>query len=144
MLAYDQVAHSSVPTAMFFALGGIKESVVASFAVLGLEEALVLRDDLFQLACSKSRALESFVLERLCWVIAVITKRAWVESSEQRRAAFVKTLCEDILLNNSPCIGIIVTTNLIDEISGGSKCAEFNLPWEFHYSCKTSFENTHM
>ncbi|KAJ2863268.1 hypothetical protein GGH94_003711 [Coemansia aciculifera] len=144
MVAYDKVAHSSVPTAMFFALGGIKESVIASFAVLGLEEALVLRDDLFQLAYSKSRALESFVLERLCWVIAVITKRAWVESSEQRRAAFVKTLCDDILQNNSPCIGIIVTTNLIDEIAGGNKCAEFNLPWEFHYSCKISFENTHM
>ncbi|KAJ2409363.1 hypothetical protein GGI10_004703, partial [Coemansia sp. RSA 2530] len=136
--------HSSVPTAMFFALGGIKESVIASFAVLGLEEALVLRDDLFQLACSNSRALESFVLDSLCWVIAVITKRAWVESSEQQRAAFVKTLCEDILQNNSPCIGIIVATYLIDEMAGGSKCSEFNLPWEFHYSCKVSFENTHM
>ncbi|KAJ2493297.1 hypothetical protein IWW37_000760 [Coemansia sp. RSA 2050] len=138
------LAHSSVPTAMFFALGGIKESVIASFAVLGLEEALVLRDDLFQLACSNNRSLESFVLDSLCWVIAVITKRAWVESSEQQRAAFVKTLCEDILQNNSPRVGIIVATYLIDEIAGGSKCSEFNLPWEFHYSCKVSFENTHM
>ncbi|KAJ1953032.1 hypothetical protein GGI12_006104, partial [Dipsacomyces acuminosporus] len=35
-------------------------------------------------------------------------------------------------------------TYLIDEISGGSRCSEFHLPWEFHYSCKASFENAHM
>ncbi|KAJ2746930.1 hypothetical protein GGI20_000917 [Coemansia sp. BCRC 34301] len=138
------LANSVIPTAKFFALRGIKESVIASFAVLGLQEALRLRDDLFQLASSSGQRLESFVLESLCWVVAVITKRAWVESTEQQRSAFTQTLCEDILRHNMPCIGIIVTTYLIDEIAGGSKCSEFNLPWEFHYSCKISFETTHM
>ncbi|KAJ2898616.1 hypothetical protein GGI21_004851, partial [Coemansia aciculifera] len=86
------LANSSIPTAKFFALRGIKESAIASFAVLGLGDALRLRDDLFQLACSSSQSLESFVLDSLCWVVAVITKRAWVESSEQQRSAFIQTL----------------------------------------------------
>ncbi|KAJ2896607.1 hypothetical protein GGI21_005029, partial [Coemansia aciculifera] len=70
--------------------------------------------------------------------------RAWVESSEQQRSAFIQTLCQDILRHSLPSIGILVATYLIDEMAGGSKCSEFSLPWEFHYSCKVSFENTHM
>ncbi|KAJ1843687.1 hypothetical protein LPJ73_005413, partial [Coemansia sp. RSA 2703] len=46
--------------------------------------------------------------------------------------------------HNTPCIGLVVAAYLIDEISGGSKCSEFSLPWEFHYLCKQSFENTHL
>ncbi|KAJ1899090.1 hypothetical protein LPJ66_002340 [Kickxella alabastrina] len=138
------LANSSLPTAKFFALRGIKESVIASYAVLGVTSALALRDELFQMAVLNGRSLESFVLDSLCWVIAVITKRAWIESSEEQRAVFTNALCEDITRHNIPCIGLITATYLIDEISGGSKCSEFHLPWEFHYTCKTSFERAHL
>ncbi|KAJ2814343.1 hypothetical protein IWW50_007160, partial [Coemansia erecta] len=80
----------------------------------------------------------------LCWVIAVTTKRAWVDTPEDQRLAFTQTLCEDIVRHNTPCIGMITATYLIDEIAGGSKCSQFRLPWEFHYTCKTTFENAHM
>ncbi|KAJ1828224.1 hypothetical protein LPJ56_001234 [Coemansia sp. RSA 2599] len=133
-----------MPTAKFFALRGIKESLVNGYAVIGLSEAIALRDELYQLAVSASRQLESFVLDSLCWVIAVITKRAWIDSCEEQRAAFTRTLCEDIMIHSTPCIGLITATYLMDEISGGSKCSEFNLPWEFHYMCKASFEKTHL
>ncbi|KAJ1644805.1 hypothetical protein LPJ64_003553 [Coemansia asiatica] len=133
-----------VPTAKFFALRGIKESLVNGYAVLGLNEAISLRDELYQFAVAASRQLESFVLDSLCWVIAVITKRAWIDSSEEQRMLFTRTLCEDITVHNTPCIGLITATYLIDEISGGSKCSEFNLPWEFHYMCKASFEKVHL
>ncbi|KAI8321832.1 hypothetical protein GQ54DRAFT_311453 [Martensiomyces pterosporus] len=138
------LANSNLPTAQFFAVRGIKDAVIDSYAVLGIADALALRDELFQMATSNSRSLESFVLDSLCWVIAVITKRAWVESTEDQRTAFTKALYADVIQHSTPSIGIITTTYLIDEIAGGSKCSEFHLPWEFHYSCKASFENTHM
>ncbi|KAJ1953218.1 hypothetical protein EC988_003118, partial [Linderina pennispora] len=112
--------------------------------MLGLADALSLRDELLQMAISNSRNFEAFVLDSLCWVIAVITKRAWVETPEEKKTAFTQTLYDDIVRHNKPSIGIITTTYLIDEFAGGSKCSEFHLPWEFHYSCKASFENTHM
>ncbi|KAJ2229823.1 hypothetical protein H4R99_005039 [Coemansia sp. RSA 1722] len=133
-----------MPTAKFFALRGIKESLINGYAVLGVNEATSLRDELYQLAVSTSRQLESFVLDSLCWVVAVITKRAWIDSSEEQRMAFTRTLCEDITVHNTPCIGLITSTYIIDEIAGGSKCSEFNLPWEFHYMCKASFEKSHL
>ncbi|KAJ1830780.1 hypothetical protein LPJ63_004722 [Coemansia sp. RSA 2711] len=136
--------NSSVPTAKFFAVRGIKESVIASYSLLGVANALALRDELFQLALTNSRSFESFVLDSLCWVIAVITKRAWIDTPEERRSEFTQILCEDIVGHNTPCIGMITATYLIDEVSGGSKCSQFRLPWEFHYACKTTFENTHM
>ncbi|KAJ1940848.1 hypothetical protein FBU59_003685, partial [Linderina macrospora] len=112
--------------------------------MLGLAETLSLRDELLQMAITNSRNFEAFVLDSLCWVIAVITKRAWVETSEDKKTAFTQALYEDIVRHSKPSIGIIATTYLIDEFAGGSKCSEFHLPWEFHYSCKASFENTHM
>ncbi|KAJ1865689.1 hypothetical protein LPJ78_002469 [Coemansia sp. RSA 989] len=138
------VTNSSVPTAKFFALRGIKEAVITRYSVLGLAEVLALRDELFQLALENSRAVEAFVLDSLCWVVAVITKRAWVDMPEDQKALFTQKLCDDIVLHNTPCIGMITATYLIDEIAGGSKCSQFRLPWEFHYTCKTTFENTHM
>ncbi|KAJ2160054.1 hypothetical protein GGF46_002565 [Coemansia sp. RSA 552] len=138
------LVNSSIPTAKFFAVRAIKEGVIASYSVLGLADALDLRDDLFRLALENSRGFESFVLDSLCWVIAVITKRAWTEASEQQRSVFTQTLCEDIVRHSTPCIGIITAIYLIDEIAGASKCSQFKLPWEFHYACKTTFENTHM
>ncbi|KAJ2783708.1 hypothetical protein H4R18_001546 [Coemansia javaensis] len=138
------LVHSGVPTAKFFALRGIKDAVVAGYAVLGLAGVLALRDELLQMALADSRGLESFVLGSLCWTVAVITKRAWIDASEEQRMAFTRALCEDIVRHDTPCIGIIAATYLIDEMSGGSKCSEFRLPWEFHYTCKATFENTHM
>ncbi|KAI9505554.1 hypothetical protein GGI25_000943 [Coemansia spiralis] len=138
------LAHSHAPTAMFFALRGIKAAVVSGYSVLGLEKALRLRDELFQLAMANSRTYASFVLESVCWAVAVITKRTWTDSSEDIRANFTNVLCDDILKHTTPCIGIITTKYLMDEISGGSKCSDLHVPWEFHYSCKVSFENTHM
>ncbi|KAJ2003948.1 hypothetical protein H4R26_002784 [Coemansia thaxteri] len=138
------LAYSNYPTAKFFALRGIKESIIASYNVVGLLDALKLRDELLQLACQSSRDLESFVLESLCWVIAVITKRAWLESSEQQRELFIQKLYEDILHHTAPSVGISTAVYLIDEFSGGSKCSEFHLPWEFHFACKAAFESSHM
>ncbi|KAJ1793954.1 hypothetical protein GGH17_000922 [Coemansia sp. RSA 788] len=142
--SFGHVVNSNVPTAKFFAVRGIKEAVTASYAAIGLVNALALRDELFQLALANSRSFESFVLDSLCWVIAVITKRAWVDTPEEQRLAFTQTLCEDIVRHTTPCIGMITATYLIDEIAGGSKCSQFRLPWEFHYTCKTTFENVHM
>ncbi|KAJ2800186.1 hypothetical protein H4R20_004151, partial [Coemansia guatemalensis] len=136
--------NSSVPTAKFFALRGIKEAVITSYAVLGLAATLALRNELFQLALVHNREYDSFVIDSLCWVVAIITKRTWIEAAEEQRSAFTQTLYEDIIQHNTPCIGMITASYLIDEISGGSKCSEFHLPWEFHYSCKATFENTHM
>ncbi|PIA14945.1 hypothetical protein COEREDRAFT_82368 [Coemansia reversa NRRL 1564] len=138
------LVNSNVPTAKFFALRGIKEAVITGYAVLGLTSTLALRDELFQLALAHNRKYDSFVLDSLCWVIAVITKRAWTETAEEQKLGFTQTLYDDIVQHSTPCIGMIVATYLIDEISGGSKCSEFSLPWEFHYSCKATFENTHM
>ncbi|KAJ2774217.1 hypothetical protein IWQ57_000932, partial [Coemansia nantahalensis] len=138
------LAHSSVPTAKFFALRGIKDAVVAGYAVLGPASSLALRDELLQLALTGGRCLDSFVMDSLCWVIAVITKRAWADTPDGQRLAFTRTLCDDIVRHSSPCVGMIVAAHLIDEIAGGSKCSEFHVPWEFHYTCKAAFENTHM
>ncbi|KAJ1734832.1 hypothetical protein LPJ61_000861 [Coemansia biformis] len=138
------LAHSGVPTAKFFALRGIKEAVVAGYAVLGPGNAIALRDELLQLALASGRSLDSFVLDSLCWVVAVITKRAWADTPDEQRRTFTRALCADIVHHNTPCIGMIVASHLIDEVSGGSRCSEFHLPWEFHYACKAGFENAHM
>ncbi|KAJ2685728.1 hypothetical protein H4R19_006775, partial [Coemansia spiralis] len=138
------LAHSSVPTAKFFALRGIKEAVVAGYAVLGLAGALALRDELLQLALASGRGLDSFVLDSLCWVVAVITKRAWADTPDGQRLAFTRVLCDDIVRHSSPCVGMAAATHLIDEVAGGSKCSNFDVPWEFHYACRAAFENTHM
>ncbi|KAJ1906686.1 hypothetical protein LPJ81_001213 [Coemansia sp. IMI 209127] len=138
------VANSQVPTTMFFALRGIKEAVVSGYVVIGTDAALALRDDLFQMAVDNCRTYAPFVLESLCWTVAVITKRSWGDLSEERRAVFVQTICDDILRHTTPCIGIIIAKYLLDEISGGSKCSDLHVPWEFHYACKVSFERSYM
>lgn len=135
------LTNTSVSTAKFFALKWIKASIIDGYAAIGLENTITLRDELLHLATtSKSSDLESFVLDTLCWVIATITKRTWVDSSDQLRSMFIQILCTDVARHSVPCIGIITTTYLLEEMAGGSKCSEFHLPWEFHYSCKVSFE----
>ncbi|KAJ2552690.1 hypothetical protein EV175_003218 [Coemansia sp. RSA 1933] len=129
---------------MFFALRGIKDAVVSGYVVLGAEAALTLRDELFQLAVENCRIYAPFVLESLCWTVAVITKRSWGDLPEERRAAFVQMLCDDIWRHETPCIGIITAKYLLDEISGGSKCSDLHVPWEFHYTCKVSFERLYL
>ncbi|KAJ1667282.1 hypothetical protein IW140_001738 [Coemansia sp. RSA 1813] len=129
---------------MFFALRGIKDAVVSGYAVLGADSALALRDELFQLAVENCRIYAPFVLESLCWTVAVITKRSWGDLSEERQAVFVQVLCDDILRHTTPCIGIITAKYLLDEVSGGSKCSDLHVPWEFHYACKVSFERSYM
>ncbi|KAJ2691286.1 hypothetical protein GGH99_002462, partial [Coemansia sp. RSA 1285] len=129
---------------MFFALRGIKEAVVSGYSILGVDATLTLRDELFHLAVENSRTYAPFVLESLCWTVAVITKRLWGDLSEEKRATFIQVLCNDILDHTTPCIGIATTKYILDEVSGGSRCSDLHVPWEFHYACKVSFERLYM
>ncbi|KAJ2515459.1 hypothetical protein H4217_005156 [Coemansia sp. RSA 1939] len=129
---------------MFFALRGIKEAVVSGYSISGVDATLTLRDELFHLAVENSRIYAPFVLESLCWTVAVITKRLWADLSEEKRATFIQVLCNDILDHATPCIGIATTKYILDEVSGGSRCSDLHVPWEFHYACKVSFERLYM
>ncbi|KAJ1979387.1 hypothetical protein H4R34_002839 [Dimargaris verticillata] len=132
------LAQSQHPTALFHALATVKEVALAQYAALSPAEIERVRDGLTDYLYSKPD-WPHLVREQLTLVIALLTKRLWLDITDDAKRAFWAQLLRCITDGMWARIGLAVVNTVI-EVFANRTPGVLGLPWEYHYQCKLLFE----
>ncbi|KAF9349546.1 Exportin-4, partial [Mortierella sp. NVP85] len=89
--------------------------------------------------------LVQWVAKQIYQAIAVISKRGWLEASEEEQDVVYNHIIQLLSMgDHEKKIGLSLAHALIDEFSSRGKASSVGLTWDFHYKTKLSFEERHL
>ena len=82
-----------------------------------------------------------WVAKQIYQAIAVISKRGWLEASEEEQDVVYNHIIQLLSMGDQEKkIGLSLAHALVDEFSSRGKASSVGLTWDFHYKTKLSFE----
>ncbi|KAG0300024.1 Exportin-4, partial [Dissophora globulifera] len=89
--------------------------------------------------------LYPWVAKQIYQAIAVISKRGWLEASEEEQDVVYSHITQLLAMGDQEKrIGLALAHALVDEFSSRGKASNVGLTWDFHYKTKLSFEERHL
>ncbi|KAJ1972968.1 hypothetical protein H4R35_004381 [Dimargaris xerosporica] len=132
------LAQSQHPSALFYALATVKEVTLAQYATLSPAEVERIRDGLTDYLYSKPD-WPRLVREQLALAIALLTKRLWLDLTDDAQRTFWAQLLRCITDGMWARVGLAVIDTVVEVFANRTPGA-LGLPWEYHYQCKLLFE----
>ncbi|KAJ1957484.1 hypothetical protein IWQ62_005076, partial [Dispira parvispora] len=134
------LTHSRDPFTLFFAATMVRELVVDQYAKLGPAEVIRIRD-LLANTFFDPQVYETFTQSQLALGVAVLTKRAWLDTPPETTQQFMENLRQAMTAERSrhTLRATVLLGRLLDEFSNRSSVT-MGIPSTFHYQCQQSFE----
>ncbi|KAJ3070428.1 Exportin-4 [Podochytrium sp. JEL0797] len=143
---------TSNPTVQFHIANVVKEVVIRHFTSFNVADLVVLRGYLMEYMLSRSREdgeqnleMNSATIKKLAHTIVVLVKRCWLDESisDDRKQYFVNL---EALRRSGDLANKHIALNILDQCLGefSSDASAFGLPWDFHSSCRSSFEESEL
>ncbi|KAK9762855.1 hypothetical protein K7432_010994 [Basidiobolus ranarum] len=128
---------------LFHAVTALKECFAREYRELTKLEVSELKHSLLNYVFQKP-TLERYVCEQILQVVAVIIKRSWQDNSDEEKGEIFNEIIGLIQTNlHGQNLGIRLFSSLTDEFSS-TKASSIGLSWDFHFSCKQSFERMYL
>ncbi|KAF9191230.1 Exportin-4 [Haplosporangium sp. Z 11] len=138
------LAHSNTPAVQFHAASGITGAIVREYGLYQKQDIHNLQEYLIRYNLDHPR-LVSYVSKQIYQAIAVISKRGWLEASEQEQDIVYRHIMQLLSMGDQEKrIGLSLAHALVDEFSSRGKASSVGLTWDFHYKTKNSFEERHL
>ncbi|KAG0264667.1 Exportin-4 [Mortierella polycephala] len=138
------LAHSNAPAVQFHAASGITGAIVREYGLYQKQDIHNLQEYLIRYNLDHPR-LVSYVSKQIYQAIAVISKRGWLEASEQEQDIVYRHIMQLLSMGDQEKkIGLSLAHALVDEFSSRGKASSVGLTWDFHYKTKNSFEERHL
>ncbi|KAI9344395.1 armadillo-type protein [Obelidium mucronatum] len=144
--------HSSDPSVQFHIANIIKDIVIRHFSSFNVSDLVSLRGYLmdYMLNHCRNQAESNFdinnaTIKKLAHTIVVLVKRCWLdESIQDDRSRYFINL--EALRRSGDLFHKHVALNVLDQMLGefSSEASAFGLPWDFHSSCRRTFEETEL
>ncbi len=135
------IAHSNSSSVQFHAASGITGAIVREYARYEKQEIQSLQVFLIGYNLHHPK-LVSYVSKQIYQAIAVISKRGWLEASEDEQDVVYNHILHLLSLGEQEKrIALSLAHALVDEFSSRGKASSVGLTWDFHHRTKTSFED---
>ncbi|ORY48739.1 hypothetical protein BCR33DRAFT_763797 [Rhizoclosmatium globosum] len=141
------------PAVQFHIANVIKEIIIRHFSSFSIGDLVQLRGFLMNYLLSKCRdaagtqALDTnnATVKKLAHTIVVLVKRCWLdESIREDRQRYFQGL--EALRRSGDLFNKHVALNILDQMLGefSAEASAFGLPWDFHSSCRSTFEESEL
>ncbi|KAF9917703.1 Exportin-4 [Lobosporangium transversale] len=138
------LANSNTPAVQFHAASGVTGAIVREYGLYQKQDIHHLQTYLIQYNLHHPR-LVSFVAKQIYQAVAVISKRGWLEASQDEQDVVYNQIIQLLSMGEQEKkIGLSLAHALVDEFSSRGKASNVGLTWDFHYKTKTSFEERHL
>ncbi|KAG0336269.1 Exportin-4 [Podila humilis] len=138
------LAHSKTPFVQFQAASGITAAIVREYGLYSKSDINSLQEYLITYNLHHPNLLQ-WVARQIYQAIAVITKRGWLEGTEQEQDVVYSHVTHLLSLGNQQKeVGLLLARALVEEFSSRGKASNVGLTWDFHYKTKHSFEERHL
>ncbi|KAF8937303.1 armadillo-type protein [Dissophora ornata] len=134
------LANSNTPSVQFHAASGITGAIVREYGLYQKQDIHHLQAYLIQYNLQHPRMFP-WVAKQIYQAIAVISKRGWLEASEEEQDVVYNHIIQLLSMGDQEKkIGLSLAHALVDEFSSRGKASSVGLTWDFHYKTKLSFE----
>ncbi|KAG0210105.1 Exportin-4, partial [Mortierella sp. GBA43] len=138
------LANSNTPSVQFHAASGITGAIVREYGLYQKQDIQNLQAYLIQYNLQHPR-LVNWVAKQIYQAVAVISKRGWLEASEEEQDVVYNHVVQLLSMGeHEKRIGLSLAHALVDEFSSRGKASSVGLTWDFHYKTKLSFEDRHL
>ncbi|KAF9437381.1 Exportin-4 [Entomortierella beljakovae] len=138
------LAHSNAPAVQFHAASGITGAIVREYNLYQKQDIQSLQTYLIEYNIHNPR-LVSFVAKQIYQAISVISKRGWLEATQEEQDVVYNQITQLLSMEEQQKkIGLSLANALVDEFSSRGKASSVGLTWDFHYKTKISFEERHL
>lgn len=138
------LANSNTPSVQFHAASGITGAIVREYSLYQKQDIHHLQAYLIQYNLQHPKLVQ-WVAKQIYQAIAVISKRGWLEASEEEQDVVYNHIIQLLSMgDHEKKIGLSLAHALIDEFSSRGKASSVGLTWDFHYKTKLSFEERHL
>ncbi|KAJ3003622.1 UNVERIFIED_CONTAM: hypothetical protein HDU68_005616 [Siphonaria sp. JEL0065] len=130
----------------------VKEVVIRHFSSFNVSDLVALRGYLMDYMLTRCREgggqnldVNNATIKKLAHTIVVLVKRCWLDASIQEdRARYFVNL--EALRRSGDLFNKHIALNILDQMLGefSSEASAFGLPWDFHSSCRRTFEETEL
>ncbi|KAI8611392.1 armadillo-type protein [Chytriomyces sp. MP71] len=144
--------NTSDSTVQFIIANVVKDIVIRHFSSFSIQEHVQLRTYLMnyllgdRMRCAGSNMeANNSTIRKVAQAVVVLVKRCWLDTSiVEDRAGFFVNL--EALRRSGDLYNKHVALNVLDQMLGefSSEASAFGLPWDFHASCRRSFEETEL
>ncbi|KAG0001953.1 Exportin-4 [Entomortierella chlamydospora] len=138
------LANSNMPSVQFHAASGITGAIVREYGLYQKQDIQHLQTYLIQYNLHHPRLI-SFVAKQIYQAISVISKRGWLEATQEEQDVVYNHITHLLSMGDQEKrIGLSLAHALVDEFSSRGKASNVGLTWDFHYKTKISFEERHL
>ncbi|KAG0038020.1 Exportin-4 [Podila clonocystis] len=138
------LANSQTPFVQFQAASGITSAIVREYGLYSKSDIHSLQEYLITYNLHHP-ALVPWVGRQIYQAIAVVSKRGWLEGTEQEQDVVYNQISQLLSMgNHQKEVGLLLARALVDEFSSRGKASNVGLTWDFHYKTKSSFEERHL
>jgi len=137
-------ANSASPAVQFHAASGITGAIVREYGLYQKQDIHNLQAYLIGYNLHQTR-LVTWVSKQIYQAIAVISKRGWLEASEEEQDVVYNHILQLLAMGDKEKkIGLSLAHAMVDEFSSRGKASSVGLTWDFHFKTKNSFEERHL
>ncbi|GJJ69908.1 exportin-7 [Entomortierella parvispora] len=138
------LANSTTPAVQFHAASGITGAIVREYGLYQKQDIHNLQAYLIGYNLHQTR-LVTWVSKQIYQAIAVISKRGWLEATEEEQDVVYNHILQLLSMGDKEKkIGLSLAHAMVDEFSSRGKASSVGLTWDFHYKTKNSFEERHL
>lgn len=136
---------SQVQYVQFQAATLLKNALIREWKDLSLEQVAALRNYLLAYLTSREN-MENYVREQMVLVLAIMTKRQFVDGDNAIITQMLNDLSQLIMSDNNrlQVVGCSVLAALLNEFASSTRASDVGLPWEAHLRAKKMFESIHL
>ncbi|KAI9234057.1 MAG: armadillo-type protein [Podila humilis] len=137
------LANSKTPFVQFQAASGITAAIVREYGLYSKSDIHSLQE--YLITYNLQHPTLPWVSRQIYQAIAVVSKRGWLEGTEQEQDVVYNQISHLLSMGNHEReAGLLLARALVDEFSSRGKASNVGLTWDFHYKTKNSFEERHL